>query len=394
VLRGGYGLFNFHDEQGPFAGLMDVPAGHQNTTVAQNLTLSDIQNIVPAATRPTVNAVDPNDDKQPRSQSWSLTIQRRLPWSLTVESSYVGTYSDQLRNDGLSNINIVPFGAMLNDPDGNADAYRPYLLYGGINLIQHSLYSNYHSWQNLVSRLSGNFSFTASYTLSKALGIRGGIYGPAAYPPGDQTLRQTNYGVLNIDRRHVFSLAYSWLFPEVGSGVANAVLGNWQISGISQFVSGAPLQAARGSNFALDGTLADGTQISATRITGSPDIPAQPFLTCDPRGSGDVYLNAACFAPPTPGNNGNYIFPNAQSPWYTNHDISLFKNFPFGNERKFQFRLSAYNVFNHPQRYLDDTQNLDLTYTNGVQTNAGFGILPEDNKYGRRIIQLAFKFYF
>ena len=394
VLRGGYGMFNYHDEQGPFAGLMDVPAGHLNTTLAQNLRLSDIPNIVPAATRPAVTAVDPNDDRQPRSQSWSLTLQRRLPWSLTLESSYVGTYSDRLRNDGLSNINIVPFGAMLNDPDGNADAYRPFQLYGGLNIIQHSLYSNYHSWQNLVSRQTGQFSFTGAYTFSKALGIRGGIYGPAAYPPGDRTLRDTNYGVLANDRRHVFSVAYSWLLPEVKTGLTNAILGNWQISGISQFVSGAPLQAVRNSNFALDGTLADGTTISSTRITGSPDIPAQPFLTCDPRGSGDVILTADCFAPPTPGSNGNYIFPNATSPWYTNHDLSVFKNFPFGDNRKFQFRLSAYNVFNHPQRFLDDSQNLDLTYTNGVQTNAGFGILPTDNKYGRRILQMAFKLYF
>ncbi len=77
-----------------------------------------------------------------------------------------------------------------------------------------------------------------------------------------------------------------------------------------------------------------------------------------------------------------------------NHDFSLFKNVPIGGNRKFQFRLSAYNVFNHPQRTPDDAINLDLNYTNGVQTNANFGLLPQDNKYGHRILQLAFKFYF
>jgi hypothetical protein len=51
-------------------------------------------------------------------------------------------------------------------------------------------------------------------------------------------------------------------------------------------------------------------------------------------------------------------------------------------------------VFNHPQRAPDDAQNLDLTFADGVQTNANFGLLPTDNKYGRRIVQLAFKFYF
>ena len=70
------------------------------------------------------------------------------------------------------------------------------------------------------------------------------------------------------------------------------------------------------------------------------------------------------------------------------------QEFPFGGNKKFQFRLSAYNVFNHPQRAPDDAQNFDLNYTNGSQTNANFGLLPTDNKYGHRILQLAFKFYF
>ena len=147
-------------------------------------------------------------------------------------------------------------------------------------------------------------------------------------------------------------------------------------------------------NFRLDGTDANGNQLSSTAITGSPSIPAMPVLTCDPRGSGDVLAVANCFKNPTPGNNGNFVWPNIEGPHYFNHDFSVFKNFPIGGTKKFQFRLSAYNVFNHPQRAPDDTKNLDLTYANGVQTNANFGLLPADNKYGRRILQMAFKFYF
>ena len=46
------------------------------------------------------------------------------------------------------------------------------------------------------------------------------------------------------------------------------------------------------------------------------------------------------------------------------------------------------------QRAPDDNVNLNLNFANGVQTNRSFGLLPTDNKYGRRIIQMAFKFYF
>jgi hypothetical protein len=397
VVRGGYGMFNWHDDQGPFAGAIDVPAGHTSTTVSGNPRLSAIPNVVPSAVKIGLTAMDRNDDLQPRSQSWSFTVQRRLPWSVTLETGYVGSKTDHLRNDGINNINIVPFGAMLNDPNGNADNYRPFQLWGNINQTQHNLYSNYHSWQSLISRQAGKFSFTASYTLSKALGIRSTTSGGVAVqPPTSGQLKEFGYGVLSDDRRHVASLAYSWLLPEVKSGITNAILGNWQISGISQFLSGVPLQVLNGSiNFGLSGTLADGTTISNTAITGSPDIPAMPILTCDPRGSGDQIVRADCFAPPSPGHNGNYIWPNVTSPWYTNHDLSIFKNFPFGGgNKKFQYRLSAYNVFNHPQRQLDNATNLRLSYDHGVMTNKNFGVLPEDNKYGHRILQMAFKFYF
>ena len=147
-------------------------------------------------------------------------------------------------------------------------------------------------------------------------------------------------------------------------------------------------------NFRIDGTNAQGVTLGNAAITGSPSIPVMPVLTCDPRGSGDVLARAECFAAPSAGSNGNFVWPNIQGAWYVNHDFSIFKNFPFADSRKFQFRLSAYNVFNHPQRAPDDNRNLNLTYANGVQTEANFGLLPVDNKYGRRILQLAFKFYF
>jgi hypothetical protein len=403
LLRGGYGIFNYHDEQGPFAAALDVPAGHRVTNITKTasttagILLSDIPGITPEAARIALTALARDDDQQPRTQSWSLTLQRRLPWNLTVETGYVGSKSDRLRNDDLNNINIIPFGTMLNDVSGNPDNYRPFFNWGSIALVRHNLYSNYHSWQTLVSRQTGKFSFTGAYTFSKALGIRGGggRTGRQIFPPDISQLRDFSYGTLGNDRRHLLSFAYNWLLPEVKTGVTNAVLGNWQISGISQFVSGVPLQLVGGDgNFRLSGTNADGVDLNPIPITGSPDLQVMPILTCDPRGSGDVLANPECFAAPAAGQTGNYVWPNITGPWYTNHDLSLFKNFPFAGNKKFQFRLSAYNVFNHPQRAPDDTINMDLNYTNGVQSNANFGLLPEDNKYGRRIIQLAFKFYF
>jgi hypothetical protein len=396
LLRGGYGVFNFHDAQGPYSGFIDLPYGvtFTNTT---NLPLSRVSTVDPNAQPSLSGAILAGDRNQPKTQSWSFTVQQRIPFRMTLEASYVGNKTDRLLNEGINNINAVPFGAMLSDPTGDPNNYRPMRQYGDLPVTRHAHYQNYNALQSLLSRQGTRFSFTTAYTWSKALGIRGGGQGSTTQPPGD--IRDSAYGVLGYDRRHVVNVGYSWLLPDIeGSALLNAFAGGWQITGVSTWVSGAPLQplSLTGVNFGLTGTLAGGAPINNQIITGSPTIAAMPVLTCDPREgtTGDQILNPSCFVLPSAGQNGNYIFPDLRGPAYLNHDLGVFKNFMLPNNKKFQFRASFTNLFNHPQRFLDDNLNLKLEYTNGVMTNAQFGVLPRDRKYGRRIIQLAWKFYF
>jgi hypothetical protein len=402
LVRGGYGIFNFHDAQGPYSGFIDLPYGVTFSN-ATNTKLANVVNVNPNAQPSISGALLRSDDRLPKTQSYSVTVQQRLPYQMTLEAGYVGSKSDHLlTTNETANINTVPFGAMLNDPQGDPNNYRPLRQYGDLTVHRHSLYQNYNALQSLLSRSSSKFSFTVAYTLSKALGVRGGGQGgqgQVSALPAD--IRGTAYGVLGYDRRHVLNIGYSYLLPDVESGgVKQAFLGGWQVTGVTTYISGGPLQAQTqtGANFGLDGTLANGDAINNTRLLGTNAVSVMPVLTCDPTQnlSGDQIVNPNCFAlPTTPGTNGNYIFPSSvRGPGYINNDFAVFKNFVMGGSRKFQFRASLTNVFNHPQRFLDDNNNLNLDYTNGVMTNTGFGILPRDNKYGRRIIQLAFKYYF
>ena len=191
------------------------------------------------------------------------------------------------------------------------------------------------------------------------------------------------------------SASVSWLLPEFKDkgGFVNAVLGNWQIAGVGTYVSGAPIFG----NFGIGGTTTGGINIDSQHITGSNQVAVQPVVTCDPSANvpSGYLFNPACFAAPTPGNNGSYVIPYIKTQAYTNLDLSLFKNFPIGSKgQKLQLRVSAYNALNHPIAYPDPSNNLTLHYTNGVQDNAGFGKLPQDNKYGRRIVQLVLRFTF
>jgi hypothetical protein len=396
LLRGGFGVFNFHDAQGPYSGFIDLPYG-VTFTGQSNVLLSQVSGLNPNTQPGVSGAILVDDDQQPRTRSWSFTVQQRIPMRMTLEASYVGSKSDHLLNEGINNINNVPFGAMLGNPGGDGNLYRPLSAYGDLPVSRHVHYQNYNALQALLSRQSTRFTFTAAYTLSKALGIRGGGQGSTTQPPGD--IRDSAYGPLGYDRRHVMNIGYSWLLPDIkGNPALNAIAGGWQLTGVSSWISGAPLQplASTGVNFGIAGTLADGTVISNQLFTGSPQIAVMPVLTCDPRSgtTGDQILNPNCFALPPIGQNGNYIFTDIRGPGYMNHDLGVFKNFLFAGARKFQFRASFTNVFNHPQRYLDDAINLKLDYTNGVMTNANFGVLPQNRKYGRRIVQLAAKFFF
>jgi hypothetical protein len=149
-------------------------------------------------------------------------------------------------------------------------------------------------------------------------------------------------------------------------------------------------------SFNIQGTTAAGGPISNEAITGSPDVYAMPVLVCDPRDDvPDGYLfNPACFTAPLPGANGSARQPYVKGQPYYGNDLSLAKSFAMGKGSRLQLRIAAFNVFNHPIRYPDVNRNLTLVFDNGVQANPDFGKLPDDNKYGRRIVQLSARFEF
>ena len=272
LLRGGYGMFNFHDAQGPYSGFIDLPYG---------VTFTNVTNSPRLARRPErqpEHAAEhqrrhPGDRRQaaahPELELHGAAPAARTRWS--IEAGYVGSKSDRLLNDGINNLNIVPLGAMLNDPTGDPNNYRPYREYGDLPVSQHTHYQNYNALQMLLSRSSSKFSYTASYTWSKALGIRGGGQGATTQPAGD--IRDSAYGVLGYDRAHVLNIGYSYLLPDLDDSAAlkTALLGGWQFTGVSTYISGAPLQplASTGVNFGIAGTTpAAPTWAAAPSITG------------------------------------------------------------------------------------------------------------------------------
>jgi hypothetical protein len=400
VLRGGGGMYRYHEPQLIWSNLLEVGAGSKVYDAPRDLYLKDIEALAGAGNLVFNNAtIDVNDNKQPLAYNWSLTLNQKLPWSMNVEVGYVGNRQDDLVNTDLANLNAVPLYSMLDNPNASDRLYRPLSAYGNLNVYRHSLYSNYHALQTLLSRQRGNFNFTAAYTFSKLLGIRGGSTGGQSgiseYMLDPSTY---SYGVLGSDRTHVATVSFSWMLKEYKDNkTLDLFLGGWQFAGVASYVSGQPLQPQATRNFSIQGTNAQGVTINNRNILGSTSIDVFPVLTCDP--SKDVpdgyMLNPACFAAPNVGQLGNTIMPYMRGNSYKNLDLSLFKNFSIGSKgQKIQLRISGYNVLNHPIWYPDGSANMTLRYTDGVQTSPDFGKINENNKYGRRIVQLALRYTF
>jgi hypothetical protein len=428
VIRGGVGWYRYHDEQNVQASAFGTSAGSftyavPNPANNQPLTFAGLAALTPGTAIPGTNSLDPRDSEQPETRSYSFTISQRMPGSSLAEISYVGNQARYLNdwNNNFGNLNQIPYGTLFqpqnvgmfgtpgnisNSPD--TTKLQPFPLYGTIHETIHTLYSNYNSLQASWNKQSGRVNYLVNYTFSKSLGIlgEGGNNGV-----GDPTNIRNDYGVLPNDRTQVFNAAYIVQLPDPihSNKLLKGVVNGWQISGITQIQSGSPMQGQVSSNFGMGGTLlpgatlpngldVSGVGLSSDIITGSPTISAQPILTCDPRKglASNQFVNGNCFAPPSPGHNGDFIFPYLKTPPFWNSDLSLFKNFQISEFKKIQFRVSAYNFINHPLTSFNPAggdSNLNLSFdSTGKLTNKNFGYA--NYLYGARSIQFVLKFYF
>ena len=398
VLRGGIGAFRFHTPQSTDG--LDAPTGSFSASIPNPLTLAQIEalNTPSQSTYQSGQTVlDRHADEQPLTWSYSFTISQRLPGRSLFELSYVGNQTKYIYENVFHNINAVPYGTLLNVSNPNSvsySAYRPLSYYQDLNIGTPDGYSNYNGLQASFNHQSGRSTFLINYTWSHAMGLNDSSGGIGAANTADKLHRDQNYGPLPFDRRHIFNAAYSYDIGNVvhNNWLAKGLVNGWQISGITQLQSGVNLQMNTGNeNFNL--SLPAG--ISARTINGTESIQVQPILTCNPTSglANHQYINGSCFALPTPGHNGGIIMPEMFGPWFFNSDLSLFKNFQVKEHQRLQFRFSAYNFLNHPLYSFGTDNNLNLSFdANGKQTNQQFGYAT--NKVGRRIIQLAIKYYF
>jgi hypothetical protein len=165
------------------------------------------------------------------------------------------------------------------------------------------------------------------------------------------------------------------------SGFVKTVLGGWSLANVLTFESGEKATVLSGVDSNLNGDRApDRTIINVGGAAGTASPVVALLRTCtafNPDGS-CALSNAARtvgYLATDPSAQyiqaGNGALSNAgrntlQLPGINNLDISLFKNFAFGESRKVQLRADFFNVFNHAQYTPGSVDSVDPVATTGV----------------------------
>ncbi len=404
VIRGGYGIFHDVSAQGGVQGLyMNPPfAGSQigvndgitdldpSPTRVQPVSFIDgtpmtLADGFPPFARPDLSTffgnlvtVDPNF-KQGFVQQWNLNIQQELPGGMLATIAYAGTRATHLQGKGW-NLNANPPGFPVFF---GGDSSRAPFPQGAFNSILSRGELEYHALQvNVEKRFSQGLFFLANYTwshglssgLNQTIGVsQGAGYFPLVVPNDPSPDNASS----NTDLRHQFSISYLYDLPlgrgrPYGSdmgGVGQALLGDWQLSGITRIRTGFPLGMTTGFFDSSGAGLGSGNR---------------PDRICDGSGpeTAEQWFDTSCF-PAVFGALGNSGRAVLSGPGQVNFDFSLLKSIPLQEPLRLEFRAEIFNIFNHAQ----------FSQPNIDPLSGSFGSIVKTTNTSRQI-QFALKLIF
>ena len=338
------------------------------------------------------------DIHTPLTRSYNVNLQWEVAPRMVLEAAYVGSSSINL-TDYNHNYNTALFASPSNPVNGittttvaNRDLRVPYLGFtaAGLQGAAEDGISNYNSLQlTLRKQLTHGISFQAAYTYSKNLSD---IVDWTANSNNASNLAQ-QYGPTNFNRPQRLVVNYSWDLPfNSRKGLTGAVLGGWNISGVTTIQSGTPLILIdeRGGTAYVPSTNNDSLGYSRPQLC--PGVNYGQIASpggIESRLNGYWSASAFC-APPVIGSDGiATAYGDAgvgimRGPGQFNFDAALLKTAHIRESILMQFRAEFYNLFNHPQ------------FSNPAVTDVSKGTFGQitSSSVNPRLIQFALKYIF
>jgi hypothetical protein len=403
VLRGGFGMYTYNYSQDDYGngigfGALSTSSGSASDVYAgtgpnpliylssSSSTASQVLNYVQGspnaknvatyfnATSPANETYVPYDVTPGRISEWQLSLEHQFLGNYMASLAYVGSHGsnlqfptdiNQIQNPTVLNAIAAcqSNAALCNGAATSVQANRPYPAWGTLTGNNYNAVSNYNAMQVIVSkRYSSGLSFSFNYVWSHFLdsidsggwGSRGGSqYWQISNDPA------ANYGDSNFDIPNAVKgyVAYDLPFGKGrtylnGNDFANEVVGGWRISGTMLAQSGNPFTVINNTN--ENNSITGCAAGSSTGVGGGANCQWYPNVVgstsvSNPGPNG--WFNTAAFvnasAPGTFawGDEGRN---SLRGPRLTVFNMSLAKDFSFGERVKLQVRSDWVNVFNHP----------------------------------------------
>lgn len=274
-------------------------------------------------------------------------------------------------------------------------------------VLTNSSYSKYHSLQvEIRRRFSGGLQFQANYTLSRTLNDGTTIVNNQSANESYRTLRNLGLDYQNSDQdqrhRFVSNVVYDLPF---GTGrrylngtwapIRKTVEG-WTLGAIVTWQSGTPFYFTSNrstfNNFNAANNSAQLLGMTFNEIRSNIGVFKTPqgvffinpkllniTINKDTGALSSVTLKENILGTPAPGTFGNFPMNSLFGPSFTQTDVSLVKRTYIKERTNVEFRMIAFNVFNHPNfvyngNVFDSSSFGRITSTTGQERQISFNI--------------------
>jgi hypothetical protein len=371
VVRGGYGIFLnqwAYSVQTAFARNLpffftkqvDVPVQQEVPTLrTQDILTSTATGTIGGSIMDHAYGVE-------YSQTWSAGLQYSLFSATMVEVSYMGTWTQGADNATVHN---VPRPA-----PGPVEHRRPIPQLSRVNAIRFDGKSIYHGVTfKAERRLSNNFAYNISYTLSRSkddASSPGPTEAETNFPQDvDNIFDETGeWALSSFDHRHQFIASGTYQFPTLSGSVLAAVLDGWRANAIFIAQSGAPFTV----NLSIDRANVGAGPAQRPDQVRDPNLPGGQRLP-------ERWFDTSAFALQAPFTFGSAPRNSVIGPGYVNVDFVLARTWQLPGTAEIEFRWETFNLFNRT--------NFDLP--NRIFGSSGFGRIfsaknPREMQFGLR----------
>ena len=332
-------------------------------------------------------------NRAPYIESFMFSIQRQINPNMLLTVSYAGNEGHRI--PAVASVNLGdpavclsltgcgPFGEDGTYTNGAGQTVQGTRHgqgpgYGENTADETVANSNYNSLQGTLRYQRGGSQFLIGYTYAKSID-QGSNIGEQIDPIDPRQSR----AISAWDQRHDFVASYTVVLPvERLAGVYNRLTTDWSLSGVTRFAGGLPVTLYDNSDNSLLGTLGNG--VNNYLLDTPQQLPGNFRINTNGR-NGKPAFNTALFPEEQLGELGDAKRRVFHGPGINNFDLTLQKNVRLRDTTSMEFRVEAFNAFNHAQFY-------GPASVNGQVEDPNFGRIV--SSASPRLLQLVAKFNF